>query len=153
MFGFNIEGEPSEENIKTANEFLDMVGLTEFKDSYPHELSGGMKQRVAIVRSLINNTSVLLMDEPFSALDVFNRRHLQEQLIEIQEKTKKVILFVTHDVEEAVFLSNKVVIMDYNPGRIKEIINIDLAYPRDRNSNEFNELESRIESLLGILED
>lgn len=114
MFGFNIEGEPSEENIKTANEFLDMVGLTEFKDSYPHELSGGMKQRVAIVRSLINNTSVLLMDEPFSALDVFNRRHLQEQLIEIQEKTKKVILFVTHDVEEAVFLSNKVVIMDYN---------------------------------------
>lgn len=153
MFGFKLEGEPTEENIKTAEKFLDMVGLIEFKDSYPHELSGGMKQRVAIIRSLINENEVLLMDEPFSALDVFNRHHLQEQLIDMQEKTKKIILFVTHEVEESVFLADKIVIMDHNPGRIKEIIDVNMPHPRNRNSAEFIELENRIESLLGILED
>lgn len=150
MFGFELEGEPTEDNIRTAEAFLEMVGLTEFKDNYPHELSGGMKQRVAIIRSLINDNAILLMDEPFSALDVFNRRHLQEQLIDIQEKTRKVILFVTHEVEEAVFLADKIVVMDANPGRISEIIDINMSHPRNRNSNEFLELVTRIEGLLGV---
>ncbi len=137
-----------EENIETAERYLTRVGLIDFKDSYPHELSGGMKQRVAIIRSLLNHSPILLMDEPFSALDMQNRHKLQEQLIGVWKRFENTIVFVTHDVDEAVYLADKIVIMGKNPGRIENIIEVDLERPRKRDSPEFIELqESIVENL------
>ena len=120
------------------------VGLIDFKDSYPHELSGGMKQRVAIIRSLLNHSPILLMDEPFSALDMQNRHKLQEQLIGVWKRFKNTIVLVTHDVDEAIFLADKIVIMDKNPGKIAEIVEVDIERPRKRESSEFIELQEII---------
>ena len=137
-----------EENIAAAERYLKSVGLIEFKDSYPHELSGGMKQRVAIIRSLLNHSPILLMDEPFSALDMQNRHKLQEQLIGVWKRFENTIVFVTHDVDEAVYLADKIVIMDKNPGKIANIINVDIERPRKRESEEFIALqESIVENL------
>ena len=133
-----------DENIALAEEYLERVGLIEFKDSYPHELSGGMKQRVAIIRSLLNHSPILLMDEPFSALDMINRHKLQEQLIEVWQRFENTIVFVTHDVDEAVFLADKIVVMGRNPGRIDKIIEVDLERPRKRESKEFITLQESI---------
>lgn len=153
-FGLNItEKDKKEENIQVAERYLDRVGLSDFKYSYPHELSGGMKQRVAIVRSLLNHTPILLMDEPFSAVDMQNRHNLQEQLLEIWIRFNTTIVFVTHDVDEAVFLADKIVIMDKNPGRIKQIVEVDLPRIRKRDSKEFLDLLDYVESLLGVWED
>ena len=149
MFGLNLSGERSkEENLAAAERYLERVGLADFKYSYPHELSGGMKQRVAIIRSLLNHTPVLLMDEPFSAVDMLNRHSLQEQLIGVWKRFETTILFVTHDVDEAVYLADKIVILDKNPGRIAKIIEVDIERPRKRDSAEFIELqESIVENL------
>ncbi len=153
-FGLNItEKDKKEENIQVAERYLDRVGLSDFKYSYPHELSGGMKQRVAIVRSLLNHTPILLMDEPFSAVDMQNRHNLQEQLLEIWIRFNTTIVFLTHDVDEAVFLADKIVIMDKNPGRIKQIVEVDLPRIRKRDSKEFLDLLDYVESLLGVWED
>ena len=133
-----------EENIETAERYLTRVGLIDFKDSYPHELSGGMKQRVAIIRSLLNHSPILLMDEPFSALDMQNRHKLQGQLIGVWKRFENTIVFVTHDVDEAVFLADKIVIMDKNPGRIANIIDVDIERPRKRDSKEFIALQETI---------
>jgi NitT/TauT family transport system ATP-binding protein len=111
---------------------IEMVGLKGFESFYPKELSGGMKQRVAIARTLAYHPSVLLMDEPFGALDAHTRTRLQNDLLEIWERDRKTVLFVTHSVDEAVFLSDKVVVMTRSPGRIKEIVDIDLPRPRRR---------------------
>ena len=111
---------------------------------YPNELSGGMKQRVAIIRSLLNNPPILLMDEPFSALDIQNRHKLQEKVIDISNKFKNMIVFVTHDVEEAVFLADKIVVLDKNPGKIAKIIEVDIKRPRDRESKEFLNFQDSI---------
>jgi NitT/TauT family transport system ATP-binding protein len=138
-----------EENIETAERYLTRVGLIDFKDSYPHELSGGMKQRVAIIRSLLNHSPILLMDEPFSALDMQNRHKLQEQLIGVWKRFENTIVFVTHDVDEAVYLADKIVIMDKNPGRIAEIIEVDIERPRKRESEDFIKLQ---ESIVGKLD-
>ena len=135
---------PKEENIAAAERYLTSVGLIDFKDSYPHELSGGMKQRVAIIRSLLNHSPILLMDEPFSALDMQNRHKLQEQLIGVWKRFENTIVFVTHDVDEAVFLADKIVIMDRNPGRIAEIIEVDIERIRKRDSPEFIALQESI---------
>ena len=144
-FGLEMTNKGSKaENIETAERYLTRVGLIDFKDSYPHELSGGMKQRVAIIRSLLNHSPILLMDEPFSALDMQNRHKLQEQLIGVWKRFENTIVFVTHDVDEAVYLADKIVIMGKNPGRIDNIIEVDIERPRKRDSNEFIELQESI---------
>ncbi len=153
MFGLNLSNENSKEkNLSDAERYLERVGLAEFKYSYPHELSGGMKQRVAIIRSLLNHTPILLMDEPFSAVDMLNRHSLQEQLIGVWKRFNTTILFVTHDVDEAVYLADKIVIMDKKPGRIKDIVKVPISRPRKRESNEFLDFQDKIEKLLGIWE-
>ncbi|WP_405305348.1 ABC transporter ATP-binding protein [Methanobrevibacter sp.] len=144
-FGLEMTKQGSkEENIAAAERYLTSVGLIEFKDSYPHELSGGMKQRVAIIRSLLNHSPILLMDEPFSAVDMQNRHKLQEQLIGVWKRFENTIVFVTHDVDEAVFLADKIVILDRNPGRIAEIVEVDIERPRKRDSKEFIALQESI---------
>ncbi len=151
-FGLEISGGSKEENIQAAERYLKSVGLLEFKDSYPHELSGGMKQRVAIIRSLLNHSPILLMDEPFSALDMQNRHKLQEQLIGVWKRFENTIVFVTHDVDEAVYLADKIVLLDKNPGKIAEIISVDLERPRKRDSQEFLSIQESIVSKLDMEE-
>ena len=133
-----------EENVAAAERYLESVGLIDFKDSYPHELSGGMKQRVAIIRSLLNHSPILLMDEPFSAVDMQTRHKLQEQLIGVWKRFDNTIVFVTHDVDEAVYLADKIVILDKNPGRIATIVEVDIERPRKRDSQEFIEIQESI---------
>ena len=151
-FGLEISGGSKEENIQAAERYLKSVGLLEFKDSYPHELSGGMKQRVAIIRSLLNHSPILLMDEPFSALDMQNRHKLQEQLIGVWKRFENTIVFVTHDVDEAVFLADKIVLLDKNPGKIAEVISVDLERPRKRDSLEFLKIQESIVDKLDMEE-
>jgi NitT/TauT family transport system ATP-binding protein len=141
----------AEEIDRITDHFIDLVNLTDFKNSYPKELSGGMKQRVAIARSYAVNPQVLLMDEPFGALDAQARHFMQESLLQILEKERKMVVFVTHGVEEAAFLSTRVVTMAARPGRIREIIPIDLPYPRDaatKTAPEFIKIRARIEKVV-----
>jgi len=144
MFGLDINGKPEKENKERAMKYLEAVGLKDFAKRYPHELSGGMKQRVAIIRSIINDSKSLLMDESFSALDVQTKHKLQKQLYQIHRQKHKTILFVTHDVDEAVFLSDEIVILSRRPGRINKIVEIKLEHPRNRDDPEFKELVSEI---------
>jgi NitT/TauT family transport system ATP-binding protein len=147
-FSLELKKIPKAERNKIANEYLELVGLERFADSYPHELSGGMKQRVAIARALVNDPKVLLMDEPFGAVDAQTRNRLQQELLKIWEKEKKTIMFITHSVDEAVFLADRVVVFTARPGKIKEIIDIDLLRPRDRTSLEANIIRERLLSSL-----
>ena len=135
---------PREEIVKTADEFVRMVGLERFADRYPNQLSGGMKQRVAIARVLANNASILLMDEPFGALDALTREQLQNELLQIWKRTGVTTIFVTHSVEEAVLLADRVLVMSAGPGRIDSDFRIDLPRPRDVSSPEFNALRRDI---------
>ena len=151
MFGLNLKKDRTkEENLKAAERYLESVGLIDFKDSYPHELSGGMKQRVAIIRSLLNHSPILLMDEPFSALDMQNRHMLQEQLIGVWKRFKNTIVFVTHDVDEAIYLADKIVIMDKNPGKIKEVFDVDMPRLRKRESEEFIKIQEEVLDKLNV---
>lgn len=128
-----------------ALELLEMMGLGEFRNAYPRELSGGMQQRVSICRSLVYDPPLILMDEPFGALDAFTRQRLNRELLEIWEKSAKTILFVTHSLEEAVYLSDTVVVMSPRPGTVRDILRIDLNRPRSldvRNSSRYHELVS-----------
>ena len=152
-FGLEMTKKGSKaENIAAAERYLTSVGLIDFKDSYPHELSGGMKQRVAIIRSLLNHSPILLMDEPFSAVDMQNRHSLQEQLIGVWKRFENTIVFVTHDVDEAVYLADKIVILDKNPGRIAKIVEVDIERPRKRESPEFIALQESIVEQLNMEE-
>ena len=135
---------PREEIARTADEFVRMVGLERFADRYPNQLSGGMKQRVAIARVLANNASILLMDEPFGALDALTREQLQNELLQIWKRTGVTTIFVTHSVEEAVLLADRVLVMSAGPGRIESDFRIDLPRPRDVSSPEFNALRRDI---------
>ena len=132
MYGPRQQGVRREEAEAQSRRLIEMVGLKGFEHFYPKELSGGMKQRVALARTLAYHPSVLLMDEPFGALDAHTRTRLQNDLLNIWERDRKTVLFVTHSVEEAVFLSDKVVVMTRAPGRIKEIVDIGLPRPRRR---------------------
>jgi NitT/TauT family transport system ATP-binding protein len=132
MYGPRQQGVSAAEAEAQSRQLIDMVGLKGFEDFYPKELSGGMKQRVALARTLAYHPAVLLMDEPFGALDAHTRTRLQNDLLNIWERDRKTVLFVTHSVEEAVFLSDKVVVMTRSPGRIKRVIDIDLPRPRRR---------------------
>ncbi|MFA6710118.1 MAG: ABC transporter ATP-binding protein [Candidatus Methanomethylophilaceae archaeon] len=129
---------------KTAEKYIELVGLDNFADARVHELSGGMKQRVGIARALVNNPEMILMDEPFGALDAQTRNIMQAGLIKILDKTDKTIIFVTHSVDEAVYLSDRIVILTKRPAKIKEIIEIPWPRPRDRASPEFTALRKRI---------
>jgi NitT/TauT family transport system ATP-binding protein len=130
MLPLEVVKYPLAERRARCEALLEMVGLSSFLKRYPHELSGGMKQRVAIVRALAWNPSILLMDEPFSALDELTKNQLQDELLEIWSKERKTILFVTHNISEAVYLADRVVVMSPHPGRIIETIPIDLPRPR-----------------------
>jgi NitT/TauT family transport system ATP-binding protein len=143
-FGLELKKLPPEERARISSKYLDMVGLEKFKDSYPHQLSGGMRQRTAIARTLAVNPEILLMDEPFGALDAQTRNILQEQLLEIWHKEKKKVLFVTHNVDEAVFLADKVIVMTARPGHIKEIIDVNIPRPRVRTETGVNKVRNII---------
>jgi NitT/TauT family transport system ATP-binding protein/sulfonate transport system ATP-binding protein len=143
-FGPRQRGLPKENLDQIAGKYMDMVGLTKFADYYPSQLSGGMKQRVAIARVLANDCEVLLMDEPFGALDALTREKLQQELLEIWERTRVTVIFVTHSVEEAVLLSDRVVVMTAGPGRIEYDGRIPLPRPREVSAIDFNQVRRDI---------
>ncbi|MCL2347675.1 MAG: ABC transporter ATP-binding protein [Planctomycetaceae bacterium] len=127
-----------------AGQYLDMVGLKEFAKNHPHQLSGGMRQRVAFACALAMNPEVIFMDEPFGALDTLTRMEMQDEILRLQKKQKKTIVFITHDIEEAVFLADKVVVMSPNPGTIKSVMPVRLGESRDRTSGDFLEVRDKI---------
>jgi len=127
-----------------ARFYLKKFDLDDFEDKFPKELSGGMKQRVAIARTLINDPELLLMDEPFGSLDSQTRNSMQEFLLKVWQETRKTILFVSHNIDESVFLSQKVFGLSARPGRIKLVLDIDLPYPRERTSQDFNYYRKKI---------
>ena len=129
-FGLRIKGAPPAERTEVARHFIGLVGLSGFERVYPKELSGGMQQRVAIARALANDPEILLMDEPFGALDAQTRVIMQELLLKVWEESHKTILFVTHDIDEAIFLGDRVYVMTARPGRIKKVLDISLPRPR-----------------------
>lgn len=151
-FPLVIKKKFNEENKKKLDELLELAGLSEFKTALPRELSGGMRQRVSIVRALSYDAPLLLMDEPFGALDAMTRDHLNEELLKIWQRTNKTIIFVTHSIEEATFLSDRVIVMSPRPGRIKEIVDIDLPRPRGehtRNDEKFAEYNKYLRGIIG----
>ncbi len=131
-------------NKNRIQRMLDVIGLEAFKDDYPDQLSGGMAQRVALVRSLINEPDILLLDEPLGALDAFTRMNMQDEILKIWYEKKQLAIMVTHDVDEAIYMGTRILVMDANPGRIVEDIHIDQTYPRDRSSASFVEYRNRI---------
>ncbi len=139
-FGPTSRGLSRAEVKATVDKFIDLVGLAKFANAYPHQLSGGMKQRVAIARVLANDAELVLMDEPFGALDAMTRERLQDELLDIWQRTKLTVVFVTHSVEEAIVLANRVVVMTPGPGRIESDNMLDLVRPRDVASPEFNDI-------------
>ena len=149
--GLELKSMPATERTDRAVELIKLVGLNGFEEHYPHELSGGMKQRVGLARALASEPEVLLMDEPFAALDAQTRDLMQTELLQIWERTKKTVLFVTHSIEEAAYLSDRVIVMTARPGRTKDILKIDLPRPRDyemRLTPEFNAIKLRIWEVL-----
>jgi NitT/TauT family transport system ATP-binding protein len=143
-FGPAARGRPTAEVRDTVERFMSLVGLQRFAEAYPHQLSGGMKQRVAIARVLANDAELVLMDEPFGALDAMTRERLQDELLEIWERTGLSVMFVTHAIEEAIFLADRVVIMSPGPGRIDSEMPIDLPRPRDVSAPNFNDIRREL---------
>jgi NitT/TauT family transport system ATP-binding protein len=145
--GLELKGVPAEARHQVSHRFIDMVGLNGFEGHYPHELSGGMKQRVGLARALATDPDVLLMDEPFAALDAQTRDLMQVELLRIWNQARKTVLFVTHQIDEAIYLSDRVLVMTKRPGHAKRIFDIDLPRPRDyemRVTPEFNDLKLEI---------
>lgn len=129
-FGLELRRVPKEERLRIAHEMVEMVGLAEFAHASPYELSGGMQQRAAIARALATNPRILYMDEPFGALDAFTRRQMQQELLSLWLKDKKTVVFVTHSVEEAVYLATRIIVMSARPGRVIADFPVDIPYPR-----------------------
>jgi NitT/TauT family transport system ATP-binding protein len=147
-FGLEMQGMGREERYRIAERYLDLVNLEQFRDSYPSELSGGMRQRVAVARALALDPAILLMDEPFGALDAQTRNMLQKELLDIQDATKKTIIFITHSVDEAVYLSDRIIVLTPRPGRICRMFDVTLPRPRDRTSVEFATLRREVLDLI-----
>jgi len=142
--GFALQDMPKGKKEELIDEYISLVGLADFKKSYPKELSGGMAQRVSIARALVNKPEVLFMDEPFGALDYMTKINMQNELLRIREKSKMTVIFVTHDIDEAVYLSDRILVMSKNPGKVKEMIHNTLPSPRDRNSEEFLAIRKQV---------
>lgn len=152
-FGLELQGMPAAERAERARTLLALVGLGHAAEQFPHQLSGGMQQRVGLARALAIDPSILLMDEPFSALDAQTREVLQKELLRIQAETRKTILFVTHDLDEAIYLSNRIIVLGARPGRVKEIITLPFAGERPelpvmRGDPEFQAIRARIWDLI-----
>ncbi|MBI4489629.1 MAG: ABC transporter ATP-binding protein [Deltaproteobacteria bacterium] len=147
-FGLKMKGVPVSEHDQTVKHYLRMVKLEEFEKIFPHRLSGGMKQRVGIARALAYSPELLLMDEPFGALDAQTRTSLQQMLVEIWAETRKTILFVTHSVREAVFLSDRIVVLSRRPSKVRTVIEVKLPRPRQRLSQPFLRYEEELEELI-----
>ena len=151
MFGLQMQGQNDASADGESRQWLEMVGLSRFEDSYPHELSGGMKQRVAIARALANNPQVLIMDEPFGALDALTRCKMQSYLLQIWKRVNVTVLFITHDLDEAIHLSDRIVVLGVNPGGVREIIENPVPRPRTAAqllSPEFLAVKSRLDALI-----
>ncbi len=151
MFGLELGGKSSYESESEARQWIELVGLSKFENSYPHELSGGMKQRVAIARALANKPRILLMDEPFGALDAQTRCKMQNYLLQIWRQVDVTILFVTHDLEEAIYLSDRILVLGTNPSQILEVIEVPVPRPRSSAqflSPEFLATKHRLEELI-----
>lgn len=152
-FGLEMRGVSKVEREKTAIETLQLVGLEKFSDVYPHQLSGGMQQRVAIARALAYNPQVLLMDEPFAALDAMTRDDMQMLLTDVWQRTRKTVVYITHNVSEAVYLGDRVLILNAHPGTVKANLTLDLPRPRDPLSDAFvarqRDIMSELRSMLG----
>ncbi len=150
-YGLECQKVPVKEAISVARKYIDLVGLNGFEDHFPHELSGGMQQRANLARALAVDPEILLMDEPFAALDAQTREVMQSELLSIWQKTKKTILFVTHQINEAIFLSDRVIVFSARPGEVRESISIDLSRPRDyatKRRERFLEYEDHIWKLI-----
>ena len=150
-FGLRLKGTPAAERQEIVARYVQLVGLAGFENAYPRQLSGGMMQRVAIARALANDPEILLMDEPFGALDSQTRSLMQELLLEVWEQSHKTVLFITHDIDEAIFLGDRVCVMTARPGQIKEEIKIPLHRPRTPDvvtSPEFIEVKRRVAGLI-----
>ena len=139
-----LKGLSKEEKIKLSDQYLELVKLSEFKKAYPSQLSGGMSQRAAIARSLVSQPEILLLDEPFGALDALTKIELQEELLKIRERFHNTMLMVTHDIEEAVYLADRIVVMSARPGRIKDVIKVELGTYRDRGGSDFAHYKKKI---------
>lgn len=148
-FGLEKRGTPKDEREQRIQYLVDLVGLDGFEDSYPRDLSGGMKQRVALARALALDPNLLLMDEPFSAVDAQTRKTLQNELLDIWAETGKTVLFVTHDVEESIMLADRVVVMAKEPGRIRETVDVGIDRPRSRSDPRFGDYYQRVLDLIG----
>ena len=152
LFGPKVRGllqkDGKEEYERRARNLLEMVNLTGFENHLPRELSGGMRSRAALIRTLINEPNILLADEPFASLDAYTREGLQDVFLDIWEKTNSTILFITHDIEEAVYLADTIYVMTASPGTIKEEVDVELERPRDRYSEEFGEYRRKIYDLV-----
>ncbi len=131
-----------------VNRMIEVIGLEKFKKDYPGQLSGGMAQRVALARAMINKPGILLMDEPLGALDAFTRMNMQNEILDMWKVNKQLVVMVTHDIDEAVYMSSRVIVMDAHPGRINNEINIEMEYPRNRSSSLFVEYRNQILDLL-----
>jgi NitT/TauT family transport system ATP-binding protein len=151
MFGLRMNDVSRFEAEKQADEWLGLIGLEKFADYYPHQLSGGMKQRVAIIRALVNKPRILLMDEPFSALDAQTRARMQAYLLEIWKKIDITVIFITHDLDEAIFLADRILVLSAHPGRVDELIEVPLERPRRAEhfgSAAFAATKARLEALI-----
>ena len=151
MFGLEMNGMSSSEAEREANLWLELVGLEKFGNAYPHELSGGMKQRVAIARALVNQPRILLMDEPFGALDAQSRSKMQSHLLEIWRNVDITIVFITHDLDEAIYLADRILVLKAHPGEVQELIEVSVPRPRNSDqltSDEFLATKARLESLI-----
>lgn len=151
--GLEPKGIPKEERKAIAEKYLELVGLSDFGRSYPRQLSGGMQQRVAIARALAVDPDILFMDEPFGALDAITRMKLQDDILDICLKEKKTIIFVTHDIEEAVFLADRIVVMTPNPGKVKSVVTVPLGRHRDRTGGDFLQIRDKIFELFHLKSD
>jgi NitT/TauT family transport system ATP-binding protein len=147
-FAMQVQGRANDEIHETVDRLLDKLKLKEFRDRFPKDLSGGMRQRVAIARVLAMDSPILLMDEPFGALDALTRRNLQDELLRIWTELRKTILFVTHSIEESIYLADRIIVMTYRPGTIKRDQRVTLPRPRDPASVEFNDLKRELTRLV-----